>query len=184
MTHATAALTRPTYLDDLPLAREAFEFTAERHAGQLRESDAAPFLLHPLEVGAMLHVFGYPERVVAAGLLHDILEASETTAVELRMRFGSEIGALVEAVSEDAAVQNPDERKARLRRQVATAGPEAAAIFAADKLSKVREVRIRAACHADWAEDVALRGKIDHYVASRAMLERELGGHPVVQALA
>jgi hypothetical protein len=48
----------------------------------------------------------------------------------------------------------------------------------------VREVRIRAACQADWAEDVALRGKIDHYVASRAMLERELGGHPVVQALA
>jgi (p)ppGpp synthase/HD superfamily hydrolase len=181
---APTALSRPSYLDSLPLASQAFEFTAERHAGQLREADAAPFLLHPLEVGAMLHVFGYPERVVAAGLLHDILEASETTAVELRMRFGSVIAALVEAVSEDAAVQDPDERKARLRRQVATAGPEAAAIFAADKLSKVREVRIRAACHADWAEDVALRGKIDHYVASRAMLERELGGHPVVQALA
>jgi (p)ppGpp synthase/HD superfamily hydrolase len=135
-------------------------------------------------VGALLHVFGYPDWVVAAGLLHDILEGSDTTAVELRLRFGPEIAGLVVAVSEDAAVQDPDERKARLRRQVAAAGPEAAAIFAADKLSKVREVRIRAACKADWADDGALRQKIDHYVASRRMLERELGGHPVVQALA
>ncbi len=150
-TTATTAISRPSYLDDLPLASEAFAFTAERHAGQLREADAAPFLLHPLEVGALLHVFGYPEHVVTAGLLHDILESSDTTAVELRMRFGPQIAGLVESVSENPAVQDPVERKARLRRQVAAAGPEAAAVFAADKLSKVREIRIRAACDAGFS---------------------------------
>src|SRR4051812_42881199 len=114
--HATA-LSRPSYLDDLPVASEAFEFMADRHAGQLREVDSAPFLLHPLEVGALLSVFGYPERVVAAGLLHDVLENSDTTAMELRMRFGPVIASLVEAVSENPAVHDPVERKARLRRQ-------------------------------------------------------------------
>jgi (p)ppGpp synthase/HD superfamily hydrolase len=178
------AVRRPSYLEGLPLAAEAFEFTAERHAGQLREADAAPFLLHPLEVGALLHVFGYSERVVTAGLLHDILESSDTTAVELRMRFGPVIAGLVEAVSENPEVRDPVERKARLRRQVAAAGAEAAAVFAADKLSKVREIRIRAACDAGFKRDTDLRRKLDHYIASRWMLERELGDHPVVRALA
>ena len=181
---APSAVSRPSYLAGLPLAAEAFEFTAERHAGQLREADAAPFLLHPLEVGALLHVFGYPERVVTAGLLHDLLESSNTTAVELRMRFGPVIASLVEAVSEDPAVPDPVERKARLRRQVAAAGAEAAAVFAADKLAKVREARIRAACDAGFKSRAGLRMKLDHYVASRRMLERELGEHPVVTALA
>lgn len=184
MAHAAAALTRPSYLDHLPLAGEAFEFTAERHAGQLREGDAAPFLLHPLEVGALLQVFGYPEQVVTAGLLHDILESSDTTAEELSARFGAEIAGLVEAVSEDPMVRDPAERKARLREQVAAAGPEAAAIFAADKLSKVREIRIRAACAVDERADSAIRGKLDHYRASHAMLERRLGDLPLIQALA
>jgi (p)ppGpp synthase/HD superfamily hydrolase len=83
MLQATAALAAPSYLDDLPLAGQAFEFIAERHAGQVREGDAAPFLLHPLEVGALLHVFGYPEPVVAAGLLHDVLEDSDTSRMEV-----------------------------------------------------------------------------------------------------
>jgi (p)ppGpp synthase/HD superfamily hydrolase len=190
MAHARTTWTVPTaaghfsFLHDLPLAAEAFEFTAERHAGQVRAADSAPFLLHPLEVGALLHVFGYPERVVAAGLLHDILESSDTTAVELRMRFGSLIARLVEAVSENPAVRDPVERKARLRRQVAAAGGEAAAIFAADKLAKVREIRIRAASEAGVTGDAELRRKLDHYIASSRMLEQELGAHPVVKALA
>jgi hypothetical protein len=190
MAHARVTPTTPagvrrfSFLDDLPMAGEAFEFMAERHAGQFRQADAAPFLLHPLEVGALLHVFGYPERVVTAGLLHDILEGSDTTAVELRMRFGSVIAGLVEAVSENPAVRDPVERKARLRRQVAAAGAEAAAIFAADKLSKVREIRIRAAGDVGLTSDAAVRRRLDHYIASRRMLEQELGGHPVVKALA
>ena len=59
---------------------------------------------------------------MTAGLLHDVLESSDTTAVELRVRFGPVIAGLVEAVSENPAVQDPVERKARLRRQVAAAG--------------------------------------------------------------
>jgi len=180
---APTGVRRPSYLGGLPTASAAFEFMAERHAGQLREADAAPFLLHPLEVGALLHVFGYPEHVVAAGLLHDILESSDTAAVELRMRFGPVIAGLVEAVSENPALHDPVERKARLRGQVAAAGAEAGAVFAADKLAKVREIRIRAAGDPGFARDAALRQKLDHYTASRWMLERQLGDHPVVRAL-
>jgi (p)ppGpp synthase/HD superfamily hydrolase len=184
MVQAAAALTAPSYLDDLPLARQAFEFIGERHAGQVREGDAAPFLLHPLEVGALLHVFGYPERVVAAGLLHDVLEDSDTSRVELHLCFGLEIARLVEVVTEDADVANQVERKARLRQRVAAAGPEAGAVFAADKVSKAREIRLRAAANGDWADDEGIRVKLDHYAASCSMLRAELGDLPLVEALA
>src|SRR5688500_19223976 len=88
---APASVRHFSFLDDLPLASEAFRFMAERHAGQVRKADSAPFLLHPLEVGALLHVFGYSEHVVTAGLLHDSLEGSDPTPVGLGLRCGPEI---------------------------------------------------------------------------------------------
>src|SRR5919107_2676465 len=179
---APTSLTPPSYLDGLALAQDAFDFMVERHSGQLREGDEAPFVLHPLEVGAVLHVLGYPEHVVAAGLLHDVLEDSATTALELRIRFGPRVARIVEAVSEDATVADAGARKALLRRQVADAGREAAAVFAADKLSKVREMRIRTACGADAADDAAGR-KLEHYRASCSMLEQSLSGDPLLAAL-
>ena len=56
---------------------------------------------------------------------------------------------LVETVSGDPSIVDERERKAALRRKVAAAGSEAAAIFAADKVSKVRELRIRKALTTD-----------------------------------
>jgi (p)ppGpp synthase/HD superfamily hydrolase len=181
--NADASPAGPSYLRRLHRARAAFEFVAQRHAGQVREADHAPFVLHPLEVGALLNVSGHSEQVVAAGLLHDVLEDSDTSTEELERCFGRDIARLVEAVSEDPSVDDEVERKARLRRQVAAAGPEAAAIFAADKLSKVRELRIRTAADAASAAEDATRRKVEHYLASRSMLERSLPGHPLVQEL-
>lgn len=166
------------------MATAAFDLVAQRHAGQVRGGDHAPFLLHPLEVGSRLKVGGYPEHVVAAGLLHDVLEESDTSAEELERRFGQDIARLVEAVSEDPSIEDGVERKARLRLQVAAAGPEAAAIFAADKLSRVRELRIRTARDARWASQEPTRRKIRHYMASRSMLDQLLGPHPLAQELA
>ena len=64
----------PSFGDDLPVTRQALAFTAEHHEGQRRESHGAPFILHPLEVAHVLCIHGYPDRVVAAGLLHDLLD--------------------------------------------------------------------------------------------------------------
>lgn len=48
----------PTFLSELPRAREALRYARELHRGQRRASDEAPFILHPLEVAALLHVTG------------------------------------------------------------------------------------------------------------------------------
>src|SRR5439155_22637929 len=101
----------PPFVADRPLTRAAVDFAAQRHDRQRRESDAAPFLLHPLEVAALLVGAGFGDEVVAAGVLHDILEKTEATSEELREHFGERTAALVEAVSEDAAIDDYEPRK-------------------------------------------------------------------------
>jgi (p)ppGpp synthase/HD superfamily hydrolase len=58
----------------LPLTQAALGFATARHCDQYRDSDRAPFITHPLEVARLLHRDGQADHVVAAGLLHDVLE--------------------------------------------------------------------------------------------------------------
>ena len=124
----------------LPIARAALKFASARHASQYRETDHAPFIAHPIEVGSLLHSDGQPDEVIAAGLLHDLLEKTGTTRAELQRRFGASIARLVESVSDDPSIDDYGSRKRELRDRVAHAGSNTVAIFAADKISKVREL--------------------------------------------
>ena len=118
---------------------------------------------------------------MAAGVLHDVLEDTDTTALELRQRFGTTVSALVQAVSEDASIADEQERKRALRKQVALGAADAVAVFAADKVSKVRELGLTLE-GGPVADDVA--PKLNHYWASLRVVERRLGdGHPVVERL-
>ena len=171
----------------LPKSRAAIDYGERRHAGQRRSFDGAPFIEHPLEVGLLLGDAGAPDHVIAAGILHDTVEKGGADAAELRRRFGSRVSELVLAVTEDDGISPYTQRKAALRRQVADAGPDALLIFAADKLSKVRELR-RALARARRAgrppERSLLRARrVAHYRRSLGMLEQRLGASALVDQL-
>lgn len=70
-----------------------------------------------------------------------MIEKTAATPSDLRERFGSRITGLVLAVSDDDQIAGYAKRKAALRRQVAGAGDEALTLFAADKLSKLRQLQ-------------------------------------------
>jgi hypothetical protein len=70
----------------VPQTRAAIEYAERRHAGQ-RRADGAPFILHPLEVAALLHDRGAADHLIAAGVLHDVAEKADGTAPELRERL-------------------------------------------------------------------------------------------------
>jgi HD domain len=124
----------------LPKAQAALAFAERRHAGQQRAFDGAPFIEHPIEVASLLYYAGAADHVIAAGLLHDTLEKTDTNTAELDRCFGPIIAGLVAAVSEDADISGYARRKDALRRQVAAAGPDALMVFAADMISKAREL--------------------------------------------
>jgi (p)ppGpp synthase/HD superfamily hydrolase len=173
----------PPFIADLPLTCEALAYAVAHHEGQRRDSDAAPFILHPLEVAVLLRNRGYDDEVVAAGLLHDAIEDTDATAAEIEERFGARVGGLVSALSDDAEIEDYRERKAALRDQVEGAGPEAAAIYAADKVAKARELRAILTRAPETAEDDTIRRRLEHYEASLEMLDRALPDNPLGRQL-
>lgn len=172
------AMGRTDFVDRSPLTRAALEFAASRHEGQTRDGDRIPFVTHPVEVACLLHEAGYSDEVVAAGVLHDVLEDTNAQRDDLERRFGAEVARLVAAVSDDPSIDDYSPRKAALRDQVARAGECAAAVFAADKISKARELGDRRGRFSRHE-----KARIEHYEASLEMLERTLPGRGLVDLL-
>lgn len=174
------AMARTDFVERAPLTRNALEFAASRHEGQTRDHDDAPFVTHPVEVACLLHEAGYSDEVVAAGVLHDVLENTDAEVGDLERRFGPGVAELVAAVTDDPSIEDHAERKAALREQVAHAGECAAAVFAADKVSKVRELRMRASHGRFQRND---QSRIEHYRASLGLLDELMPRHPLVDQL-
>ena len=126
--------------------------------------------------------------MVAAGALHDLIEKAGVSAADLRERFGSRITELVLAVSDDEQIAGYAKRKAALRRQVSRAGDEALTLFAADKLSKLRELRRETAVDAETSATPGpvceLRARrLRHYQRLLALLEERQPESPIVREL-
>jgi (p)ppGpp synthase/HD superfamily hydrolase len=174
----------PPFVAGRPLVRAALAWATQMHLGQSRAVDDAPFILHPVEVAALLSGRGCDEHVIAAGLLHDAVESAGAQVEEIGERFGDRVAAIVAAVTEDATIEDYEARKAALRERVARSGLDAHAVFAANKLAKTRELRAQAARSRSVLDDPALRRRLEHYERSLAMLQREAADLAFVHQLA
>jgi hypothetical protein len=168
------------FAENLPKTRRALGFARSRHGDQHRSGDGAVFLVHPAEVASLLARLGYPDDVVAAAVLHDVLEDTDAEFPDLRSRFGSRVAELVAVVSDDPAIADEDDRKSEVRARVRAFGGDALAVYAADKVSKVRELRLLIVTGVPAGE---VKAKFDRYRASLAMLEHELGDVHLVELL-
>lgn len=171
-----------------PLVAAALDAARRWHAGPRRASDREPFIQHPLHVARLLHDTGCSDAVIAAGLLHDVLEDTTVTKDRLAARFGPEVAELVAAVSDDPTILFYGPRKRALRAQVADAGPDAAVLFAADKLAKILELSAIAERdperYGPTSADPEVLAQVDHYHHSARLLQRMAPGHPLVTQLA
>jgi (p)ppGpp synthase/HD superfamily hydrolase len=177
----------PIFGNRLPRTQAAIAYAERMHAGQ-RRGDGSPFILHPLEVASLLAHAGAPDHLIAAGVMHDLIEKADVSAAELTQRFGSQISELVRAVSDDDQIAGYAARKAALRRQVERSGDEALTLFAADKLSKLRELRRDS--QRDRVEESTsgpvrdLRARrLRHYQRSLALLQKRLPNSVLVRDL-
>lgn len=170
------------------LVKEALETATRAHAGQLRHgSDGQPFIDHPVAVAEVLASFDWDDEVLAAALLHDVVEKSEISGDAIRERFGDRIGRMVKALTEDETIEDYEERKKEHRERVARSGPEAIAIFAADKLTNVAMLREAYALIAEGVSDeleVSLDLKIYIWEMDLEMLFDALPGSELTKKLA
>jgi (p)ppGpp synthase/HD superfamily hydrolase len=169
-----------SFLRDSPLAVAATRFAQEHHAGQRRPADRASFMLHPLEVASLLELARYPDYVVAAAILHDVLEDTGAKRSELEAEFGSQVADLVALVSDDPSIVDEEARKQDVRERVRHAGGDAAVVYTADKISKVRELR---SLMADGMPEAEAAAKLQRYWGMLEMLEQTMPDSRIVELL-
>jgi guanosine-3',5'-bis(diphosphate) 3'-pyrophosphohydrolase len=84
--------------DDLDLVKKAYEYSQKHHSGQSRAS-GEPYLVHPLGVALVLAEMKMDPVAIAAGLLHDSVEDTSVTIVDIRKEFGEQVAHIVEGVT-------------------------------------------------------------------------------------
>ena len=80
------------------LINKAYNFAEKAHAGQKRMS-GEPYFIHPFETAKILAKFGMDTQTIVAGLLHDVLEDTQTTEEEIKAEFGDDILFLIKGVT-------------------------------------------------------------------------------------
>lgn len=123
-------------LGDISGTDEAMAYIAEAYCTRLRRAGRG--IEHPVEVARLLADDGQSPPIVVVGLLHDVLEDTDTTTRELEDNFGPETARLVSALSQDESIKTYRDRKEALRQQIIDAGREAALVSLADKAAKLR----------------------------------------------
>jgi (p)ppGpp synthase/HD superfamily hydrolase len=159
----------------------------EAHAGQIRNgSGGLPYIEHPRMVAATLAARDYGETTLAAALLHDVVEDSDTTVEELRAEFGDAVADLVAALSDDESIESYRERKDEHRRRVAAVDGDALAIYGADKLVNMTTLHTAIAAEGLRVADeyaVPLTLKLEVWEADAAMLRHEAPELPLLDPL-
>ncbi len=115
----TAKLRQNRPSDDVELLRRAYEFAAEQHGSQKRES-GEPFLSHPLEVAHVLADMKLDVTTVSAALLHDVVEDTQIPLSRIAELFGPVTARLVEGVTKISRLDllTPETRQAENLRKM------------------------------------------------------------------
>lgn len=93
-----------------------------------------PVFLHSVRVGMRLYHGEYSERVILSGFLHDILEDTKITFIDLEREFGAEVAHIVQANTVDILIKDGTEQYRELFVRCCESGRDAALIKVADML--------------------------------------------------
>ena len=127
---------------DLELINRAYVFSAKAHAGHVRQS-GEPYLIHPIEVAAILTEMKMDVTTIVVGLLHDTVEDTEITPEDLKRHFGEEVAFLVEGLTKISRLEFATTQHAQaenLRRMIISMAKDIRVIMVklADRLHNMR----------------------------------------------
>ena len=130
---------------DVDLLRRAYIFSAKAHQGQTRLSGEA-YLIHPIEVAAILANLKLDAATVAAGLLHDTIEDTAAKLEEIKAMFGDEVAMLVDGMTKLSRMelQSREQREAEnFRKMIVAMAKDIRVILIklADRLHNMRTLK-------------------------------------------
>ena len=146
----TKALNRKDFdvlLDEtISLMDRAIIFATRAHSGTYRKGTKIPYIVHPIEAASIVATMTDDPDMIAAAVLHDVVEDTDATVEEIRFFFNEHIAKLVEAESEDKRKDLPPQETWMVRKMETLtflreeADREAKILALADKLSNMRAV--------------------------------------------
>jgi GTP diphosphokinase / guanosine-3',5'-bis(diphosphate) 3'-diphosphatase len=156
---------------------EAAAFAAEKHRNQRRkDEEASPYINHPIQLAYILVQADIEDPVVlAAALLHDTIEDTNTTLDELEIVFGYEIANIVAECSDDKSLSKVERKQAQVE-HAAHISNKAKLVKLADKIANVSD--INGAPPAGWS----LERKREYYDWAKQVVDRMRGTHAVLEA--
>lgn len=134
----------------MTLVTEAVIFASQQHDGMLRKGTDLPYIVHPAEVMAIASALTGDPEILAAAVLHDVIEDCGISEKELADRFGARVTRLVlsETQRRDGdPCATWDARKKEAIARIARGGRSVKLIALADKLSNMRAI------HRDYDRD-------------------------------
>jgi (p)ppGpp synthase/HD superfamily hydrolase len=127
-----------------PRFLRAFQFAAEKHAGQTRKASTIPYLAHLMGVASLVLEAGGREDLAIAALLHDVVEdcGGAPMLKEVRRRFGRRVAKIVDGCTDSDTDPKPPwrERKENYLRHLKRADAGTRLVSAADKLNNIRSI--------------------------------------------
>ncbi len=161
-----------------PNILRAYNFAKDAHSGQTRDFSGDDYFCHPFRVANTMYNLGFHETVVIAALLHDTIEDTDVDSDDIHKKFGSEVGILVDALTEPAKARGNQhsvpkyQRKAEFLKQLETAPTLAKAIKLADIIDNTNDFCKYYTMNTGRAERF--------YFAKMDMLTRMIGANPIL----
>ncbi len=111
--------------EDIEFIHSVYLFAKNAHEGQMRKS-GEPYIIHPIAVASILAERKLDSHVIAACLLHDVVEDTEYTSEEIQQLFGDEIAKIVEGVTKLGNIKgySIDDRQAENHRKLILSAAE------------------------------------------------------------
>ena len=128
------------------LLSEAIVFATAAHDGMRRRGGVLPYIVHPMEVGAIIGTMTDKQEVIAAGLLHDVVEDAGITIEEVGEKFGARVMELVASETENKREELPPEDTWQIRKSESleklrlTDDIDIKRLWIGDKLSNIRAI--------------------------------------------
>ena len=129
----------------MELLDKAICFAVKAHSGSVRKGTETPYIVHPMEVVAIVATMTDDPAVLSGAALHDVVEDTKYTVEDIRDEFGEDVARLVASESEDKREDLPAEATWRVRKQetldhLEHAPVEVKMITLGDKLSNIRAI--------------------------------------------
>ena len=130
-------------MKDTPLINKAKMLAGKAHEGQMRKYSGMPYIVHPIEVATIVQSVDHTDEMIAAALLHDVVEDTEYTVADISKEVSPKVAALVEGLTDVSKPEdgNRKTRKAMDKDHLAKQSAEVQTIKLADVISNSQDIK-------------------------------------------